>query len=122
MILDASAILSVFFNEPKGAEIADILSNESGTLSMSTVTLSEVLIVIKDRQPKLYESLSTELLNSTIEFIEPTVEISKVAAEARHRYPLNLGDCFVYATAKILKESVLTLDPDFKKTDIKLVL
>lgn len=40
----------------------------------------------------------------------------------RLRYPLNLGDCFAYALAKQEDCPLLTLDRDFRNTDIEVIL
>ena len=45
-----------------------------------------------------------------------------MAAAARLRYPFNLGDCFAYALAKEQNEPLLTLDRDFRRADIPVIL
>ena len=45
-----------------------------------------------------------------------------MAAEARLRYPLNLGDCFAYALAVEQGTSILTLDTDFRAVDRPVVM
>jgi ribonuclease VapC len=89
---------------------------------MSTVNLAEVLILCEDRQPQLAHEMKDMLLSSSIRFVPPTVEHAALAAEARIRYPLNLGDCFAYALAKEQDVPVLTLDTDFRKTDLAVLL
>lgn len=88
---------------------------------MSTVNLAETLILIEDRQPQLFENLKSEILSSSIRFVAPSLKQASIAASARLRFPLNLGDCFAYALAKDEQCSILTLDPDFKKTDLRTV-
>lgn len=56
---------------------------------------------VRDRQPQLYDQIEEELLSSGIRFVPPDVEQARIVAEARFRYPLNLGDCFAYALAII---------------------
>lgn len=41
---------------------------------------------------------------------------------ARLRYPLNLGDCFAYALAKDEDRTLLTLDRDFRRSDLRVIL
>jgi uncharacterized protein with PIN domain len=53
--------------------------------------------------------------------VPPSVEQARVAAAARLRYPLNLGDCFVYALAVEEQSSILTLDGDFRAVDCSVV-
>ena len=75
------------------------LEKGKGELRMSTVNLAEALILLEDRQPRLFEQLRTRLLTSGIRFVAPDAEQATTAAAARLRLPLNLGDCFAYALA-----------------------
>ncbi len=122
MVIDTSAILALFFNEKHALWVEDHMSRQPGPLLMSTVNLAETLILLKDRQPKLFESLKNEILSSSIRFVPPTPTQAVLATDARGRYPLNLGDCFAYALAKEEDCPLLTLDHDFRKTDIQVIL
>lgn len=121
MVIDTSALLAVFFNEKSAQAVAKIMESNANALRMSTVNLSEVMILCEDRQPQLFEAISQDLLSSGIRFVAPTVRHAQIAASARMKYPLNLGDCFAYALAKEENVALLTLDSDFKKTDLELV-
>jgi ribonuclease VapC len=121
MVIDTSALLAVFFNEPKGSSIAKILKDHATELRMSTVNLTETLILIQDRQPQLFEGMRTMLLTSSIRFVAPDNSQAEIAADARMRLPLNLGDCFAYALAKSENCRILTLDEGFRETDVPLV-
>jgi len=122
MILDTSALLALFFNESQGPWVEDQMGAHRASLRMSTVNLAETLILIRDRQPQLFEEMREELLSSSIHFIPPTVRQAEIAAKARLEYSLNLGDCFAYALAIDENCPILTLDPDFKKSDAKVVI
>jgi ribonuclease VapC len=117
MVVDTSVLLAVFFAEPAGDWAAKQLVEHASELRMSTVNLTETLIRVRDRQPQLYETIETELLTSGIRFVPPDVEQAKIAAEARLRYPLNLGDCFAYALAVVEDCPILALDSDFRAVD-----
>ena len=121
MVIDTSALLAVLFNEKMGAAISQILQDKDGEIRMSTVNLAETLILLSDRQPQLASQVREEILDSSIRFVSPSVRQAEIASEARMRFPLNLGDCFAYALAKDEGCSLLTLDLDFKRTDISLV-
>ncbi|HEV8130740.1 MAG TPA: type II toxin-antitoxin system VapC family toxin [Acidobacteriota bacterium] len=73
-------------------------------------------------QTRLYKDLENKLLESGIRFIAPTVVHARVAADARLKYPLNLGDCFAYALAAVENCPILTTDPDFKKVNVLVLL
>src|SRR3954453_14996338 len=117
MVVDTSALLAVFFDEPEGKWVAERLVEHAAELRMSTVNLAETLIRVRDRQPQLYSQIEEELLSSGIRFVPPDVEQARIVAEARIRYPLNLGDCFAYALAKVESCPILAKDSDFRKAD-----
>ena len=88
---------------------------------MSTVNLSEFLIISQHRQPQDSPEIERQILSRGIRFVPPSVRQAQIAAKARNLYPLNLGDCFAYALAADEGCAVLTLDIDFKRTDLTVV-
>lgn len=123
MVIDTSALLALFFKENHGSWVANRLKDNQGSLVMSTVNLTEVLILLKDKKPETFLELRKEVLNLPIQFIPPTVTQAQKAAEARLEFnKLNFGDCFAYALASEQKDSLLTLDSDFEKSDVVLVM
>lgn len=117
MVVDTSVLLAIFFEEPHATWAADRLAEHAAELRMSTVNLTEALIRIRDRQPQRYRELEDEILRSGIRFVPPDIRQAQIAAEARLRYPLNLGDCFAYALATVEGCAILALDGDFPKAD-----
>ncbi len=121
MVVDTSVVLAIFFQETHAQWAAAKLNTHATELRMSTVNLTETLILLADRQPQNYQEMERHVLESGIRFVPPTVEQSKKAALARLRYPLNLGDCFAYALAAVEGCPVLTLDADFRRVDCPIV-
>ncbi|MCS6951726.1 MAG: type II toxin-antitoxin system VapC family toxin [Bryobacterales bacterium] len=122
MVVDTSILVAVFFNEEFGPWAADRLQENARALRMSAVNYAETLALLQDRQPNLYAELRDAIRASPIRLVPPTEEQAEIAAEARLRYPLNLGDCFAYALAKVEDCPLLTLDRDFSKTDLRVIL
>ena len=122
MVVDTSILLAVFFNERFGPWAVDQLNENAPQLRMSTVNYAETLILIRDRQPQLFGEIHESLRSSGLRLVPPTAEQAEIAAEARLRYPLNLGDCFAYALGKDEGCPILTLDEDFRKTDATVIL
>lgn len=120
MVIDSSAILAVYFREPAATWVSQQM-DAADRLLMSTVNLAESLIRIRDRQPAKAGMLEQQLLTSRVEFVGPDVAQATIAAAARLRFPLNLGDCFAYALAKTQNLPLLSLDRDFRATDIQLL-
>ena len=122
MVVDTSIVLAVFFNEPAGPWALDQLQRNRHDLQMSTVNYAEALILIQDRQPRLFQEIRDKIEESSMRLVPPTAEQAEIAALARLRYPLNLGDCFAYALAKQEGCPLLTLDRDFRRTDVKVIV
>jgi ribonuclease VapC len=122
LVVDTSAILAMFFAEPGGPWVADQLAEASTELRMSTVNLAEALILIRDRQPALADALEERLLASGIRFVAPDEAQARIAAKARLRFPLNLGDCFAYALAVVAELPILSTDLDFRAVDVATIL
>ncbi len=122
MVVDTSILLAIFFNEPSGPWALDHLQKNRHDLQMSTVNYAEALLLIQDRQPRLFREIRDRMEESSLRLVQPTAEQAEVAALARLRYPLNLGDCFAYALARQEACPLLTLDRDFRRTDVKIVV
>lgn len=122
MVVDASPLLAIVFNERFGPWALDQFEANSNTLLMSTVNYAEALILVRDRQPAAYEQIREAIENLPIRLVPPTSHHAEIAAAARLKYPLNLGDCFCYALAKEENCPLLTLDRDFRRVDVPVIL
>ncbi|RYG45808.1 PIN domain-containing protein [bacterium] len=69
--------------------------------------------------PSRIEAILTEF---AIEIVPVDLSQAWLAAEARSRFPINFGDCFVYALAMVRDEEILTMDSEFSKTDARLAM
>ena len=126
MIVDASAILAVLFEEPEKAEFRDLLLMTS-ELMMSPVNYLEASIRADDRRhPAKGLELDALLAGFGIEIAAVTAEQAKFAREAyrqfgkgNHPAKLNLGDCFAYALSKARGEPLLFKGDDFRLTDVE---
>lgn len=118
VVVDSSVFLAILFAEPHAEWAAGQLQAHASELRMSTVNLSEILIRVRDRQPQLYEELEEQVLTSGIRFVPPDVRQARIVAEARLRFPLNLGDCFAYALAVVEACPILAIDGDFRSVDL----
>lgn len=100
MAIDASPILAILFDEPTADWVTRRLVGHTAALVMSTVNLTEVLIRMQDRRHLDPAAVLERLTHLGVRLISPDVEQAKVAAAARLRFPINLGDCFAYALAR----------------------
>ncbi len=122
MVLDTSALLAIVFDEPTAEWCLRLLEPERNRILMSTVNLTEALIQIDDKKPKQGDLIREHIAALPIEWIPPTTIQAELAAAARLKFSLNLGDCFAYSLAKLRDDSLLTLDRDFKNTGIAVIL
>jgi ribonuclease VapC len=122
VVVDSSVLLAIVFKEPAGRAAQEFLDANRSDLQMSPVNYTETLILIHDRQPHLFGELKETLELSTIDLVPPTALHAEMAALARVSFPLNIGDCFAYALAKHLATPVITLDRDFLKTDLRVLM
>ncbi|MBV8780776.1 MAG: type II toxin-antitoxin system VapC family toxin [Phycisphaerae bacterium] len=117
IVIDASALLAVLFCEPSAKLVTREMNEHLGGLLMSTVNAAEVMMIIRSRRAGNVELLEQTLMASGIQFIPPTLDHARRAAEACDRFPLNLGDCFAYALSVTENCPILTLDEDFHRCD-----
>ena len=99
VIVDLSVLMAVLFKEPTAEWVMSQFDAYGHNLLMSTVNLAETMIMLRNRHKDSASVEATEhdLIDSELRFIAPTVEHARLAAMARDRFPLNLGDCFAYA-------------------------
>lgn len=119
VVVDTSVLLAVLFKEPNAEWVMAQFDAHGHNLLMSTVNLAETMIMLRNRHKDSASVEATEhdLLDSELRFIPPTVEHARLAAMARDRFPLNLGDCFAYALSVTQNCPILTLDEDFRRCD-----
>jgi ribonuclease VapC len=125
MVIDTSALVAIFFNEPERQSfLADIIAAETRLVSAATVL--EAGIVLEARRG---ESAGREFdlfaLRANLQIVPVDTEQANLARSAWRRYgkgrhpaALNFGDCFSYALAKSTGEALLAKGTDFGLTDI----
>lgn len=128
MIVDASAIVAIIFQERGHEQLIDALL-ERGPAGISAPTLLEASIVTTARLQKDSSALISRII---AEFDITTVSFGEEHAQAafrawlrfgkgRHRAALNFGDCIAYAVAKLSKEPLLCIGRDFAETDLDIL-
>ncbi|MFN3545958.1 MAG: type II toxin-antitoxin system VapC family toxin [Mesorhizobium sp.] len=129
MIVDASAILAVLFEEPEKDGFRDLMLMRT-ELAMSPVNYLEAAVRADDkRHPKKGAELDSLLKAFGITISVVDARQAYLAREAYQRYGkgnhparLNLGDCFAYALAKARGEPLLFKGDDFRLTDVEAAL
>ena len=126
MVIDTSALLAILQGEPERRALIDAIQNAESCL-LSTATLVETSIVIEARYGvEGGRDLDLFLKRAGFEFVPVDVEQAEIARRGfnrygrrRHRAALNFGDCFAYALAISLGESLLFKGDGFRHTDVQ---
>ena len=130
IVVDASAIVAVLTREPDADLLLSTLETAGPAETTPVAVYEAVLGVSRKRQWSVAEAEThvRDFLEAAGVVVQPIqMEIAHVALEAFARYGkgrgrparLNLGDCFVYAQAKVGGASLLYKGEDFSKTDIE---
>ncbi|HEU5452714.1 MAG TPA: type II toxin-antitoxin system VapC family toxin [Terriglobales bacterium] len=126
MILDASALIAILWDEPEAADFVQAISG-ADCCRISAVNFVEAAIVAeRNPNPAGLRNFDTFLRSAGIVVAAVTEDQAHVARQAfvdfgkgRHAARLNLGDCFAYALSKVTGEPLLFKGEDFRKTDVK---
>jgi ribonuclease VapC len=126
-VLDASALLALFFDEP-GAEKMEHLfqaaSEADRPVFISAVNWAEVLYKTERKQSKVgLETARQFERTTTLEAVPVDRELAEAAALLKNAYKLGLADAFAAALAQIKKAELVTADHEFKavEKEIKII-
>ena len=126
MIVDSSALVALFEEEPAAEQVAAALAGDRSPV-IGAATLAETLVVLTARHGPVaravVDRLSSEINLGVAEF---TAEHAYVAQRAylrfgggRHPAKLNFGDCLTYATAALAHQPLLAVGDDFPQTNLE---
>ena len=126
MVIDTSALLAIFLAEPEREQFLELIT-QAETRFISAVNAFETGIVLEARRGEAagreFDLFVDRAKFDIVAVDADQVEVARVAwrkyAKGRHPAALNLGDCFAYALAKMLGESLLAKGADFARTDIE---
>ena len=124
MVLDAHALMVLFYDEPGAEEVEKILLKaESGnpTLLMSVVNWGEIYYSIyRGASPEMAESKAHEIAGMRIELVPVDardLELVRQAALFKATKKMSYADCFAAALAKISNTELVTGDREFKAVE-----
>lgn len=125
MVIDSSALLAILQDEPERRALVEIIES-ADRRCLSVVNLVEASIVLETRRgPDAGRLLDTLVERAGIEVVGVDLEQGTLARRAfarygkgRHSAGLNFGDCFAYALAQALGDSLLFKGKDFSQTDV----
>jgi len=126
MVVDTSALVAILNDEPERQAFIDLIAN-AATRLISAATLLEASIVVELRRGEhAGRELDLFLHRAKFEVVPldaDQVEIARAAfrryGKGRHPAGLNFGDCFSYALAHSLGDTLLFKGQDFTRSDIR---
>ncbi len=130
IVVDASAIVAMLTREPDADALVSALA-AAGRAETTPIAIYEAVLGLSRKRQWSVVEADTHVVDFlraagfVVQSIQP--ETLHVALEAfarygkgrRHPARLNLGDCFIYAQAKVGGASLLYKGDDFSKTDIE---
>jgi ribonuclease VapC len=131
VFIDASAIVAILAKEPDGEELRLKLKSRNKRL-VSPVVVFEACLAIRRLTSltpiEAFEVVEQFLKIYAIEQVAIEPGLGAVAIQVFERYGkgqghkarLNMGDCFVYASAKFHKVPLLCKGDDFIHTDVEI--
>lgn len=129
MILDTSAVVAIFLEEPGFEALEDAIA-ATEFVGIGTPTLTESAIVLASRLARdprptlrgfLHEFGLAEVAFGELHWRAATEAFLRFG-KGRHPAGLNYGDCMSYATARVASQPLLFVGDDFRRTDIEAAL
>ena len=125
MVIDTSALIAIFANEPERRPFIEAIEAADSRL-LSAATFVEISIILESRHgADGLRDLDLFLNRAGIGLTPVDDEQAREARRAfsrfgkgRHPAGLNLGDCFAYALAITAGEPLLFMGEDFARTDV----
>jgi ribonuclease VapC len=125
MVIDSSALVAVFLNEPERKRFLDLILSDDRRL-VSAVTVVEAGIVLECRAAETTtREFDLFLHEAGVEIVSVDAALADRARMAfrkygkgRHPAGLNFGDCFTHALATISGEPVLAKGEEFERAGL----
>lgn len=125
MVIDSSALLAIFFEEPDASIYAAAILNDTRRLISAATLIETSIVAIRWRQPDPISALDVLVARLALEVVPVDREQVLLAQDGfrrfgkgRDRAGLNFGDCFSYALAIATGEPLLFKGDDFNRTDV----
>jgi len=128
IVLDSSAVLAVLFGEAEAERVLDEMAAATRVV-MSPVNHVETIAVLLGRRGDagvaeyegFFRDLGADLHPVDAAIAAAAADAYRHYGKGRHPAGLNLGDCFAYATARVLAAPLLYVGEDFGRTDLKAI-
>ena len=120
-VLDASAMLAMFFGQPGMEQVRDLFHKASEAdrpVYISAVNWAEVLYKMERKHGKAGYDTARQFEHTTpLEAVPVDRELAEIAALLKNEHGLGLADAFAAALAKNKKAELVTADHEFKSVE-----
>jgi predicted nucleic acid-binding protein len=120
-VLDASALLAMFFGQPGMELMRDLFHKASEAdhpVFISAVNWAEVLYKMERKHGQAGLDIARQFERTTpLEAVPVDRELAETAAFLKNHHGLGLADAFAAALAKNKKAELLTTDYEFKSVE-----
>jgi len=120
-VLDASALLAMFFGEPGMETMRELFHKASEAdrpVFISAVNWAEVLYKMHRKQgAQGFEGARHFELTMPLDVVPVDRELAEAAALLKNKHDLGLADAFAAALAKHKKAELVTADREFKSVE-----
>jgi len=117
-VLDASALLAMFFGQPGMEQMRDLFHKASDAdkpMLISAVNWAEVLYKLERKQGNVGLQTAQHFERTMpLEVAPLDRELAEAAAHLKNEHDLGLADAFAAALAKSKKAELVTADTEFK--------
>ena len=117
-VLDATAMLALFFDEPAAGKMEDLFhaaSEADRPVYISAVNWAEVVYKMERRHGETGLEAARQFERTTpLEVVPVDRDLAESAALLKNAYKLGLADAFAAALAKSKKAELVTGDTEFK--------
>ena len=126
MVVDTSALLCVLLDEPDAARVLEAIV-DAAEVRISAANWLEVAMIVEERGGRLASLRLDEFFRTAGIAVAPVSVDQAAAARAAWRYfgrhkhsaRLDFGDCFAYALAKTMGDTLLFTGVAFARTDVE---
>ena len=127
MVIDASALAAIVFDEPEAERLADAIYAAELALVGAPTLVEATAAVLRRLGPRGRGRLRAVLADGQVDVVEMSPAAAEIACAAYARYGkgvgqpgvLNFGDCLAYGVAQALGEPLLFKGDDFAATDVR---
>ncbi|HZI55504.1 MAG TPA: type II toxin-antitoxin system VapC family toxin [Verrucomicrobiae bacterium] len=125
MVIDTSALVAIFLNEPDRDHLLEFIVQAEKRLISAAIVVEAGIVLEARRGEAVARELDLFLHGADIEIVSvdhTQAEQARLAfrryGKGRHPAGLNFGDCFTFALAAVSGEPILAKGEEFRRANL----